>query len=141
MASRGYTPLQTVLIALNKIIDSSGLSLREVARKAEKDGLNLSNVCAVANGNPEQLSSIVKFDQYVDKILRVTGHDDKDLILKTLDTLNKVTYSYQGNLSKELKEFLRNPESERYIRYAYNKYKLDKLEEEREILKKEMEDI
>ena len=40
-----------------------------------------------------------------------------------------------------IKEFLRNPESERYIEYAYKKFKLDKLAEEQEILRRELQDM
>ena len=133
MSKGKYTPLQDVLIALNEIIKSSGMSLREITRKTEKYGLNLNNVCSVANGHPEQLSTIVGFDEYVSTILRATGYDEIDLIKRTLEGLTNPRSSiYKDELSPELRDFMRKPESDKYIRYAYKMYQRDKLTEELE---------
>ena len=139
---RRYNPIRDLLLALNHLVDQSGMSLREVSRKLENTDVNLSNVCAVANGNPEQLSSIVKFDYYISEILRVTGHDEYDLVKATLEALtNPRSKSFQENLSVELRDFLKSPESEKYLEYAYKRYQIDKLAEEREKLKKELDDL
>ena len=140
--TREYSPIQDMLLALNRIVEKSGMSLREITRKLEKEGFNINNVCSVANGKPEKLSTILKYDSYVSGILRVTGHDEYDLVKTTLEELtNPNSKTFEEQLSIELKNFLRNPESEKYIEYAYKRYKLDKLKEEQEQLKKELEDI
>ena len=140
--TKEYKPIQDIMLTLNEFVERSGMSLREVSRKLEKEGFNLYNVCTVANGKPEQLSSVVKFDNYIHNILRVTGHDEYDLIKETLENLQSPnSASYQENLPLHIKEFLRNPESQRYIEYAYKKYKLDKLAEEQEILRRELQDM
>lgn len=114
-----YKPIQDIMLTLNAFVERSGLSLREVSRKLEKEGFNLCNVCTVANGKPDQLSSVVKFDNYIHHILRVTGHDEYDLIKETLENLQSPnSASYQENLPLNIKEFLRNPETEKYIEYA-----------------------
>ena len=70
------------------------------------------------------------------------GYDDYDLIERTLRRYSDPNKSiYEDNLSVKIKEFLRNPESEKYIEYAYKKYKLDKLAEEQERIKRELEEM
>ena len=140
--TREYTPMQNILLELSEMVNKSGMSLREIARKLEKEGFNLYNVCAVANGKPQHLSTVVKFDSYLSGILRVLGYDDYDLIERTLRRYSDPNKSiYEDNLSVKIKEFLRNPESEKYIEYAYKKYKLDKLAEEQERIKRELEEM
>ena len=135
-------PIKDLLLTLSQLVESSGISLREVARRVEPIGINLSNVCTMANGHPEQLSTVRKFDFYISEILRVTGHDEYDLIKATLEGLtNPRSKTYRDDLSVELRNFLRNPESEKYIQYAYKRYQLDKLEEEKNRLKKELEEL
>ena len=137
-----YTPLRDVLLTLTEIANKSGMSLREIQRKLEPEGINLYNVCAVANGKPEQTSTIVKFDSYINGVLHVTGHDEYDLIKATLEGLtNPKSRTYQDNLSAELRNFLRNPESLKYIEYAYKRYQIDRLQEEQERLKEELSKI
>ena len=134
-----YTPLQDLLLTLSAMVEKSGMSLREITRRLEPYGLNMNNVCAVANGKPEQLSSVVKFDSYISKILETTGYDEYDLIKRALEGLtNPRSRTYQDDLSAELRNFLRNPESQKYIEYAYKRYQLDKLQEEQEKLKEEL---
>ena len=137
-----YTPIKDLMLALNQIVNSSGMTLREVARKVEDKGMNLSNVCSMANGHPEELSTVNKFDNYIQEILRATGHDEYDLIKLTLESLtNPRSKLYKDDLSVELRNFLRSPESEKYIQYAYKRYQLDKLEEEKERIRKELDDL
>jgi len=139
---RQYSPLKNLLLTLNQMVKSSGMSLREVQRKTDAQGVTMNNVCAVANGHPENLAVLVKLDKYISEILRVTGHDEYDLLKMTAEGLtNPRSKTYQDDLSAELRNFLRNPESEKYIQYAYKRYQYDKLEEEKERLKKELEDI
>ena len=126
-----YRPLQDVMLALSELVDRSGMSLREVQRKLEKENINLYNVCSVANGKPETLSSIVRFDGFIGKILRVIGKDEYDLMERTINNLSAPTSpSFQEDLSIELKDFLSNPDSRKYIEYAYKMYQRDKLTEE-----------
>lgn len=140
--TKDYTPMQDILLELSEMVNKSGMSLREIARRMEKDGFNLYNVCAVANGKPQHLSSIVKFDSYLSGILKVLGYDDYDLIERTLRRFSDPNTSpYEDNLSVKIKEFLRNPESEKYIEFAYKKYKLDKLAEEQERIKRELDNM
>ncbi len=137
-----YSPIRDLMLTLNYFVLSSGMSLREVARKLEKEGMNLYNVCSVANGKPEQLNMVMKFDSYIDGILRVTGKDEYDLIKRTLENLtNPSAVSYQDDLSIEMRNFLSNPESQKYLEYALKKYKIDKLEEEKARLEKELSSI
>ena len=134
-----YTPLQDLLLTLSAMVEKSGMSLREIQRKLEPEGINLYNVCAVANGKPEQTVTIVKLDSYINGVLRVTGHDEYDLIKRALEGLtNPRSRTYQDDLSAELRNFLRSPESQKYIEYAYKRYQLDKLQEEQEKLKEEL---
>ena len=134
-----YKPLQDVMIALNGLVKRSGMSLREVQRKLEKENVNLYNVCSVANGNPEQLSSVVRFDGFISDILKAIGKDEYDLIKEVTKNLtNPSSPSFQEDLSVELKMFLNSPESKKYLMYAYKRYQLDKLAEERERIKKEL---
>lgn len=140
--TREYKPLQDIMITLNRILYRRGVSLREITRSVEKKGLNLNNVVAVANGKPEQLSSIVKFDKYISEILAVTGYDEYDLLRATIDGLvDPKSKTFQDDLSTELRNFLRNPESEKYIQYAYKRYMLDKLEDERNKIKEELNNL
>ena len=137
-----YTPMRDLLLALNQIVESSGLTLREVTRRVESKGMNLSNVCSMANGHPEQLSTVNKFDNYIHEILKATGHDEYDLIKLALEGLtNPRSKSYRDDLSVELRNFLRSPESEKYIQYAFKKYQLDKLDEEKERIRRELEEL
>ena len=135
-----YTPIRDMLLMLNRLVETSGMSLREVARKLEDEGMNLYNVCAMANGKPEALATVKKFDTYIGGILRVTGRDEYDLIHAVMEELEnpnpKQKPPSSDHLSVELREFLRSPDAEKYVTYAYNKYRLDKLEKEREELKK-----
>ena len=139
---REYTPMKDLLLTLNNMVKHSGMSLREIARKTEKYGYSMNNVCAVANGNPEQLASIMKFDTYISCILSVMGYDEYELIKRTLEGLtNPNSSTYQDQLSPSMREFLRSPESEKYLQYAYKRYQLDKLQEEQARLKKELENL
>lgn len=140
--TRDYKPIQDLLLALSEICYRSGISLREIARKLEKDGFNLYNVCSMANGHPEQMATIVKYDSYLNAILKATGHDEFELLERTLKRLTDPdTTTYQDTMSPKIREFIRNPESEKYLEFAYKKYRLDKLAEEQEAIKKELEDM
>ncbi len=139
--TKEYKPLQKVLLSLSNLVELSGMSLREVQRKLEANhvNLNLYNVCSVANGKPEQLASIVKFDQYVNEILKITGHDEYDLLKEAIDGLSdKKSPMYQEDLSLEIKKFLREPDAKKYLEYAYKRYQFDKMTEEREKLGEEL---
>ena len=140
-----YTPIRDMLLTLNKLVETSGMSLREVARKLEDEGMNLYNVCAMANGKPEALATVKKFDTYISGILRTTGRDEYDLVYAMMEGIKNPTSKNKlpskDYLTAEIREFLHSPDAEKYIVYAYNKYKLDKLEKEREELKKQMEEF
>lgn len=148
MINREYTPIRDMLLVLSRFVEGSGMSLREVARKLEGEGMNLYNVCSMANGKPETLVTVRKFDTYIGGILRTTGHDEYDLIRAVLDGLAspsspvyKKNLSNRNFLSPELQDFLLLPEAEKYVQYAYNKYRLDKLEKEREEIQRRLQDL
>lgn len=140
-----YTPIRDMLLILNRLVESSGMSLREVARKLENEGMNLYNVCSMANGKPEELATVRKFDTYIGGILRVIGKDEYDLVCAIVEELRNP--NVKGELptktffTAEIREFLWSADAEKYITYAYNKYRLDKLEKEREEIKKQLEDL
>ena len=145
--NKEYTPIRDMLLMLSRFVDTSGMSLREVARKLEDEGMNLYNVCSMANGKPENLVTVTKFDTYIGGILRITGHDEYDLIRATMEGLvskDSPVYKEGYNkeyLTKELRDFLWSPDAEKYILYAYNKYKLDKIEKEREEIQRKLDNL
>jgi len=141
--NKEYKPLQNVMITLSELVKSSGMTLREVQRKLDKENrkvndetINLYNVCSVANGNPSQLSVVVRLDKFISNILQTLGYDECDLTEKNLGRLQNAPQSDdQQRYPKEIKEFLRSSVSDKYVRYAYKMYLRDKLTEELEEIK------
>ena len=126
--------IRQLLLALNILVSSSGLTYKEIAEKARTlygyEDITEYQIRFVSNGKFKENKMIYRLDNYVDAVLEVLNLDAKDLI----DTLVKCSNGehqepQQNVMPKEIRRFISEPNSLPYLEYAYAKYLQKKAEE------------
>ena len=130
-------PIGKIVAEVYKIIKERNYSIRSIADKAQEIGFKYMNRGVVDRNfyeGAEKQLFIKKLDDYIEAILTVVGLTNEDLFKRAIE--EEIT---DGIINRDIIRFVRNPESLPYIKMAYIQYKKDKLEEELQNIKSEID--
>ena len=136
-------PVAIMVKTLEKAIRDSGLSYREIERRANALGydINLWKILSVSKSDTERIKLLSTLDSYIEQILDVLEYSPTDFILRMAEEVqNKRTKRKTSSwIHPDLREFMENPEARPYIELAYTNYQRDKLDEQRKQLEEQLQ--
>ena len=128
-------PIRIMSETLQKMISESGISYREIERRANAMGydINLWKILAVSKTDTERIKLLSTLDEYIEPILDVLECSPKDFILRMAEEVKQKRYTKDNGawIPKDIREFIEAPDARPYIELAYNNYRRDKLDEQR----------
>ena len=132
-------PVAIMVKTLEKAIRDSGLSYREIERRANALGydINLWKILSVSKSDTERIKLLSTLDSYIEPILDVPT----DFILRMAEEVqDKKTRNRTSSwIHPDLRAFMENPEARPYIELAYTNYQRDKLDEQRKQLEEQLQ--
>ena len=136
-------PIKTIIETLDKMVKDSGLSYREIQRRANALGYNftLYSILAVAKAdNANNIGVLDTADKYIEAVLDVLECSPKDFVLMMGEYVQtkRVIKKDKQWWSPDVREFMENPEARPYIELAYMNYQKDKLEEKSRKIKEQL---
>lgn len=135
-------PIAIMVKTLEKIIRDSGLSYREIERRANALGydINLWKILSVSKSDTERIKLLSTLDSYIEPILDVLEYSPTDFVVRMAEEVqNKKKSKTSSWIHPDLREFMENPEARPYIELAYTTYQADKLNEQRKRLEEQLQ--
>lgn len=136
-------PVAIMVKTLEKAIRDSGLSYREIERRANALGydINLWKILSVSKSDTERIKLLSTLDSYIEPILDVLEYSPTDFILRMAEEVQnrKTKRKTSSWIHPDLRAFMENPEARPYIELAYTNYQRDKLDEQRKQLEEQLQ--
>lgn len=136
-------PVAIMVKTLEKVIKDSGLSYREIERRATALGydINLWKILAVSKSDTERIKLLSTLDSYIEPILDVLKFSPTDFVVRMADEVQnkKEKRKTSSWIHPDLRDFMENEEARPYIELAYTNFQRDKLEERRRKIEEQLQ--
>jgi len=134
-------PTEVMTKTLEKMVQDSGKSYREIAREANKMGSDVSlwSILSVAKSDSDRIKVLASVDKYILTVLDVLHFSVKDLIVRMAEEVQSQRPSNTTTwVSPDIREFMEDPDAKPYIELAYTRYQRDKLEKKQKELENKL---